>query len=68
MSAVSLNGVVKSYAGHVVLDGVTLDLHRGEKVGLIGANGSGKTTLFKIIVGAEKPERGDISISSERLN
>ncbi len=64
MSAVSLKGVVKSYAGHVVLDGVTLDLHKGEKVGLIGANGSGKTTLFKLVVGAEKPDSGEISVSS----
>jgi ATP-binding cassette, subfamily F, member 3 len=64
MSAVSLQGIVKSYGGHVVLDGVNLDLHKGEKVGLIGANGSGKTTLFKIIVGVEKPDSGDIAISA----
>ncbi|HKQ49266.1 MAG TPA: ABC-F family ATP-binding cassette domain-containing protein [Phycisphaerae bacterium] len=64
MSAVSIQGVVKSYGGHVVLDGVSLDLHKGEKVGLIGANGSGKTTLFKLIVGAEKPDRGDIAVSA----
>ena len=64
MSAVSLQGVVKSYGGHVVLDGVTVDLHKGEKVGLIGANGSGKTTLFKLIVGLEKPDTGDIAVSA----
>lgn len=64
MSVVSLQNVVKSFSGHVVLDGVTLDLHKGEKVGLIGANGSGKTTLFKLIVGAEKPDSGDIARSA----
>ncbi|MFQ5411152.1 MAG: ATP-binding cassette domain-containing protein, partial [Phycisphaerae bacterium] len=61
MAAVSLRNIVKSYAGRLVLDDITLDLHKGEKVGLIGANGSGKTTLFKIVAGMESPDSGSVT-------
>ncbi len=61
MAAVTAQNLVKSYAGQLVLDGVTLDLHKGEKVGLVGANGSGKTTLFKVIAGLESPDSGTIT-------
>lgn len=61
MAAVTLQNVVKSYVGQIVLDDVTLDLNKGEKVGLVGANGSGKTTLFRLIVGLEPPDSGSIT-------
>jgi len=64
MAAVTLQEVTKSYAGQVVLSGLDLSLHKGEKVGLIGANGSGKTTLFKLIMGLEAPDSGSVSVSS----
>lgn len=63
MASVSLQDVHKSYAGQLVLSGVSLDLHKGEKAGLIGANGSGKTTLFKLITGIEAPDIGTITTS-----
>jgi ATPase subunit of ABC transporter with duplicated ATPase domains len=37
-------------------------LNPGEKVGLVGPNGSGKTTLFRMIVGEEAPDEGDVSV------
>ncbi|MEK6644815.1 MAG: ABC-F family ATP-binding cassette domain-containing protein [Planctomycetota bacterium] len=63
MASVSMQDVNKSYAGQMVLRGVTLDLHRGEKAGFIGANGSGKTTLFKLLTGIEAPDSGSITVS-----
>lgn len=63
MAAVTLQGIFKSYGGHEVLSGVTLDLHKGEKAGLIGANGSGKTTLFRLVTGKESPDMGTVTVS-----
>jgi len=42
------------------LDGVTLELHRHEVVGLIGPNGAGKTTVFNVITGVYAPTRGRV--------
>ena len=47
---------------HDVLRGVTLDVHRGESVGIIGANGAGKSTLLKLITGVLTPTRGKVEV------
>lgn len=46
----------------VVLDSVSLDVHRGEFTAIVGPNGSGKTTLIKAILGLVKPDRGTIRV------
>lgn len=46
----------------VVLDSVSLNVHRGEFTAIVGPNGSGKTTLIKAILGLIKPDRGSISV------
>jgi len=63
MAIVSLQRVQKSYGGKVVLRDLSLDLHPTEKVGLVGANGCGKTTLFKMLVGLEQPDHGELTTS-----
>jgi heme ABC exporter ATP-binding subunit CcmA len=48
----------KAFGAHRVLDGVTLDVRRGEAVALLGANGAGKTTLLRILATLARPTRG----------
>ena len=62
MTELSLNNLVKNFGFKNVLNGFDLELNTGERVSLIGPNGSGKTTIFKLIMGEEMPNSGQISI------
>ena len=55
-----LRGVTKRFAHVEILRGISLEVHRGEKIGLIGPNGAGKTTLLRIIAGLEPPTSGHV--------
>jgi len=50
----------KSYGASVLLDGASVTLRRGERVGLVGSNGSGKSTLARILAGEEEPDTGQL--------
>ncbi|MBA3523136.1 MAG: energy-dependent translational throttle protein EttA, partial [Geodermatophilaceae bacterium] len=52
----------KAYDGRVLIDDLSFTLPRGGIVGVIGPNGAGKTTLFKMIVGEEKPDEGEVRV------
>jgi ATP-binding cassette subfamily F protein uup len=58
---VSLEGVAKAYATTTVLDGVSLGIAAGERIGVVGVNGGGKTTLLRILTGEERPDRGRVA-------
>ena len=45
------------------LDDVSLDIYKGEKIGIIGYNGAGKSTLLKVICGVYKPKKGNIEVN-----
>lgn len=60
MALVSLQGVRISFGGPELLDGVTLQIERGERVCLVGRNGAGKSTLMKIIDGVLAPDAGEV--------
>ena len=57
-----VSNIHKSFAGEVILDGVSFTINRGERAGLIGPNGCGKTTLLRIILGQEAPDRGSVRL------
>jgi ribose transport system ATP-binding protein len=56
----SIRNVSKTFPGVVALDGVSLDIRKGEIFGIIGENGAGKSTLVKILAGVYKKDGGDI--------
>ncbi|MBX3740980.1 MAG: ABC-F family ATP-binding cassette domain-containing protein [Akkermansiaceae bacterium] len=62
MSLLSANEIRLSYGYQNLLDGVTLAVSAGEKVGLVGRNGCGKTSLLKILTGQQKADSGDLSL------
>ena len=60
-------GLVKSYGGRRVVDGVSIEVRKGEVVGLLGPNGAGKTTTFYMIVGLIRPDEGKIALDDEDI-
>ena len=58
----SIDGICKSFSGIQVLKDVSLELEAGQIICLAGENGAGKSTLIKILSGAEKPDKGKITI------
>jgi ATP-binding cassette ChvD family protein len=59
---VEAEGLVKGYGDRLLVDGLAFNLPRGGIVGVIGPNGAGKTTLFRMIVGQERPDGGELRI------
>ncbi len=59
---ISFTRVSKQYGRQVLFVEASFQLNPGEKVGLVGPNGAGKTTLFRMIVGEEAPDEGDVSV------
>lgn len=68
MSLLRTEGLVKSYHGKQVVNGVSLEVKSGEIVGLLGPNGAGKTTTFYMIVGIIKPDDGAVFIDDQDIS
>ncbi|MGE4286211.1 MAG: ribosomal protection-like ABC-F family protein [Phycisphaerae bacterium] len=62
MPIVQLDNIHKSYGTDLLFDSLELKIYRKEKIGLIGHNGSGKTTLFRLILGQETPDAGEVKV------
>src|SRR5580704_2858792 len=60
---ISLRDVAVSYDGRPILDGVSLDISRGETMILPGGSGSGKSTLLRQIIGLERPAAGRVIVN-----
>jgi ATPase subunit of ABC transporter with duplicated ATPase domains len=59
---ISFSHISKQYGRQMLFVDASFQLNPGEKVGLVGPNGAGKTTLFRMIVGEEAPDEGDVSV------
>lgn len=62
IAVASVNNLVVRYGTQTVLDGATLTILEGERVGLVGRNGSGKSTFLQIASGAALPDSGDVAL------
>ncbi len=60
-----MQGVCKAFLGNPVLTDVSMTLHAGEVLGIVGENGAGKSTLMKILAGIHRPDQGSIYIEGE---
>lgn len=67
MSRLRAHNLIKRYRDRTVVDGVSLEVNRGEVVGLLGPNGAGKTTSFYMIVGLVKADSGMVSLDEDDL-
>jgi ABC-2 type transport system ATP-binding protein len=69
--AISCCNVSKAYITVKALDDISMVIHKGESVAIVGANGAGKTTLFNILLGLLRPDEGTCSIlgvNSEKIS
>ena len=63
MAILTVNNIRQSFGEEVILQEVTFELQKGERVGLVGVNGSGKTTLFKVLTGEYSPDTGSVTFA-----
>src|SRR5437870_12340839 len=60
---ISFSKISKQYGKQIIFVDASFQLNPGEKVGLVGPNGSGKTTLFRMVVGEDAPDEGEVSVA-----
>src|ERR671918_1096588 len=59
---IAFSNVSKQYGKQILFVEASFQINPGEKVGLVGPNGAGKTTLFRMIVGEEAPDEGEVTV------
>jgi D-methionine transport system ATP-binding protein len=64
---VRIAGLVKRFGAHAALDGVSLEVRRGEILGVIGRSGAGKSTLIRCLNGLERPDEGRVEIEGRDI-
>ncbi|HEY3138999.1 MAG TPA: ABC transporter ATP-binding protein [Blastocatellia bacterium] len=65
--AIRVRDLRKSFDGQTVLDGINLEVARGETLSVLGRSGEGKSLLLKIIIGLQNPDAGKIEIKGEEI-
>lgn len=67
MAQLTVEGVCKSFDGEEIIRDISIELHKGELVSLLGISGGGKTTLFNIIAGLSTPDKGRVLMDGEDI-
>ena len=67
MAVLSVKDVAKSFDNEKIIQNISMELHEGEIVSLLGVSGGGKTTLFNIIAGLSQPDEGSVWIDGENV-
>jgi ATP-binding cassette, subfamily F, member 3 len=57
----TVEGLTKGYAGRTIIDDLSLDVNRGDRIALVGPNGVGKSTLLRMLAGVEEPDAGTLT-------
>jgi len=61
---IRLDNISKQHGHQILFIDSSMGLQKGEKVGLVGPNGAGKTTLFRMIVGEDQPDDGQVTVDA----
>jgi len=67
MAILTVNNITVSFGDTTILENITFEMQKGERIGLVGVNGSGKTTLFKALTGEYTPDTGAAVFSRETV-
>ena len=66
-SMLTVSELSKSFGGRLLFEDVSLQVNRGDRIGLVGPNGAGKSTLFSLLLGEASPDEGKINIEKNAI-
>jgi ATP-binding cassette subfamily F protein 3 len=58
----TISGITKAFGARVLFEEATLQINRGDRIGLVGPNGAGKSTLFSLVLGHDAPDTGEVAV------
>ena len=64
---IRVRGIRNVFGEHVIHDGLDLDVHKGEIIGVVGGSGTGKSVLMRTIIGLQTPESGDVEVLGQSI-
>lgn len=67
MAILTVNHITQSFGETIILEDVSFEMQKGERLGLVGVNGSGKTTLFKVLTGEYAPDTGSVVFGKDTV-